>query len=261
MGVVNATPDSFYDGGRYDPLTHGLKLIDEGANILDIGGQSTRPGAQPIDHQEELGRILPVLREIRRQSEIWISIDTYRSEVAQQCLEEGADMINDVSSFREDPKLARLVSQSGVPVICMHFLNSIHPMPADPHYDDLLNDIRMFFKETLRIAKEAGCRQEQLILDPGVGFGKNLEHNLNIIRNLSFLQEFRCPILVGPSRKSFIGKITGLSAPDRLEGTAAVAGVCIQQGAHILRVHDVQFFRRYCDVLDTILQLNPLDPT
>jgi dihydropteroate synthase len=255
MGVVNATPDSFSDGGSYDPVAHGLQLVQEGADIIDLGGQSTRPGAQPVGTEEELKRVLPVLREIRRQSDAWISIDTYRSNVAQQCLDAGADMINDVSAFREDPALAGVIAKHGVPVICMHFLKSIHPMPVDPHYDDLFADIQAFFHETFRIAEMAGVAKEQIILDPGIGFGKKLEHNLQIIRKLSFLEEFGCPVLAGPSRKSFIGKITGLPAGERLEGTAAAAGVCVQQGAHILRVHDVQFFRRYCDVLDAILAL------
>jgi len=252
---VNTTPDSFYDGGRYDPLAHGFQLIEEGADILDIGGQSTRPGAQPIGDEEELRRVLPVLRDIRKQSNVWISIDTYRAEVANQCLNEGADMINDVSSFREDFTLAQVVVKHDVPVVCMHFLKSIHPMPADPHYDNLFADIKTFFYETFLIAEKAGCSKEQIILDPGIGFGKKLEHNLKIIRELSFLQEFGCPILAGPSRKSFIGKIGGLPPEERLEGTAAAAGVCIAQGAHILRVHDVQFFRRYCDVLDAIFAI------
>jgi dihydropteroate synthase len=253
MGVVNATPDSFSDGGGYDPVSHGIKLLEEGADILDLGGQSTRPGAQPVETEEELRRVLPVLREIRKQSDAWISIDTYRSEVARQCLDAGADLINDVSSFRQDPGLAAVIGAEQVPVVCMHFLKSIHPMPVDPHYDDLFGEIRTFFVDTFRIAESNGIARNQIILDPGIGFGKNLEDNLKIIRDLSFLQEFGCPILAGPSRKSFIGKITGLPAHQRLEGTAAAAGVCIEQGTHILRVHDVAFFRRYCDVLDAIL--------
>ena len=254
MGVINATPDSFYDGARYNPVAHSMQLIHEGVDILDIGGQSTRPNAQPVGSEEELRRVLPVLREVRNQSDVWISIDTYRNEVAQQCLDAGADMINDVSSFHEDSALASVIARNNVPVVCMHFLKSIHPMPSNPHYDDLFAEIQSFFRETFSIAEAKGIAKEQIILDPGIGFGKTLEHNLEIIRHLSFLQEFGHPILAGPSRKSFIGKITGLPADERLEGTAAAAGICIEQGAHILRVHDVQFFRRYCDVLDAILE-------
>jgi dihydropteroate synthase len=257
MGVVNVTPDSFYDGGHYlDPnaaIEHAFQLVEEGADLLDIGGQSTRPGSQPVGIEEEYHRVLPILKAVRSRSNLWISIDTYRGEVAKRCLEEGADLINDVSSFREDPQMARVISNYKVPVICMHFLKSIHPMPADPEYTDLFSEILDFFQETYRIAATESIAREQLILDPGIGFGKKLHHNLNIIRNLSFLKELNAPILVGPSRKSFLGKITGLPASERLEGTAAAAGVCIQQGAHILRVHDVQFFRRYCDVLDELL--------
>jgi len=257
MGVINTTPDSFYNGGKYvladAAVTHGLTLLEQGADILDIGGQSTRPGSKPVGDEEELRRVLPVLRAIRKQSDVWISVDTYRSEVARQCLHEGADMINDVSSFREDPAMPALISENNVPVVCMHFLQSIHPMPLNPEYVDLVPDILAFFGQTLQIAEAAHIRKEQVILDPGIGFGKTLGHNLDIIRHLSVLRKLECPILAGPSRKSFIGKITGLSAENRLEGTAAAAGVCVEQGAHILRVHDVQFFRRYCDVLDAIL--------
>jgi dihydropteroate synthase len=252
MGIVNITPDSFYDGNRFldvdAAISHSLRLIEEGADILDIGGQSTRPGSQPIGSEEELRRTLPILKSIRKQSDIWISIDTYRSEVARQCLDEGADMINDVSSFREDPNMPAVIAKYQVPVVCMHFLESIHPMPVNPEYKDLFGEIKEFFKQTLQMAD----KKVQIILDPGIGFGKKLEHNLSIIRELSFLQEFNRPILAGPSRKSFIGKITGLPAEERLEGTAAAAAICVQQGAHILRVHDVRFFRRFCDVLDAI---------
>ena len=257
MGVINVTPDSFYDGGQYfdsnAAIEHAFRLVEEGADLVDIGGQSTRPGSEPVGIEEEYRRVLPILKAVRSQTNLWISIDTYRSEVAKRCIEEGADLINDVSSFREDPEMARLVAHYKVPVICMHFLKSIHPMPSEPEYTNLFSEILDFFRETYRIATAQNISREQLIVDPGIGFGKKLHHNLSIIRNLSFLKELNAPILVGPSRKSFIGKITGLPASERLEGTAAAAGVCIQQGAHILRVHDVQFFRRYGDVLDAIL--------
>ena len=257
MGIVNVTPDSFYDGGRYaeskTAIDHALKLADEGADILDLGGQSTRPASQPVGIEEESARVLPVLKAIRSKTNAWISIDTYRSEVARRALEEGADMINDVSSFRQDPQMPAVIQQFHIPVVCMHFLQSIHPMPAQPQYEDLFGEIRSFFDETFRIASEHHIEKHQLILDPGIGFGKQLEHNLAIIKNLSFLDNLDCPILAGPSRKSFIEKLTGLPANERLEGTAAAVGVCIQQGAHIARVHDAGFFRRYCDVLDALL--------
>jgi dihydropteroate synthase len=258
MGVVNITPDSFYDGGVHfkpeDAIAHGNRLLEEGADILDLGGQSTRPGSESVGTQEELQRVLPVLKSLRQHNHAWLSIDTYRSEVAKVCLEEGADMINDVSSFRMDPDLPAAVAQYKVPVICMHFLKSIHPMPTDPQYTNLKKVMVEFFEETFRIAENAGVNRDQLILDPGIGFGKNLEHNLEIIRDLSFLHELKRPILAGPSRKSFIQKITGLPAESRLEGTAAAAAMCLVQGTHILRVHDVQFFRRFCDVFDVLLR-------
>jgi dihydropteroate synthase len=257
MGVVNITPDSFYDGGRHyapeEAANHGLQLLSEGADIVDLGGQSTRPGSQPVGAEEELRRILPVLRSLRSQTDAWISIDTYRSEVAQVCLAEGADLLNDVSSFRMDPKMTAIVSQHDVPVVCMHFLESLHPMPSNPHYKDLFGEILDFFHETLRMAQTADIAHERIIVDPGIGFGKNLDHNLKLIRGLSFLQPLGCPVLAGPSRKSFIGKITGLPAEQRLEGTAAAAAICVQQGAHILRAHDAGFMRRFCDVLDELV--------
>jgi dihydropteroate synthase len=257
MGVLNVTPDSFYDGSmHFEPgqaISHGQKLIEEGTDILDIGGQSTRPGAQPIGTDQELKRILPVLVELRKRTDSWISIDTYLSEVARVCLDEGADLINDVSAFRMDPEMPRLIAEKKVPVICMHFLKSIHPMPSNPEYKDLFADILQFFRETFELAQRAGMHRDQILVDPGIGFGKKLEHNIAMIKELSFLNVLQRPILAGPSRKSFIEKITGLPALERLEGTAAAVGVCVQQGAHIIRVHDVQFFRRYCDVLDELL--------
>jgi dihydropteroate synthase len=258
MGVVNITPDSFYDGGAHfkpeDAIAHGNRLLEEGADILDLGGQSTRPASEPVGAQEELRRVLPVLKSLRQHNNAWISIDTYRSEVAKACLDEGADMINDVSSFRMDPDLPLVIAKYKVPIVCMHFLKSIHPMPSNPQYTDLKNQITEFFEQTFRIAENAGINHDQLILDPGIGFGKKLEHNLEIIRDLSFLHKFNRPILAGPSRKSFIQKITGLPAESRLEGTAAAAAMCLAQGTHILRVHDVRFFRRFCDVFDVLLQ-------
>jgi dihydropteroate synthase len=257
MAVLNITPDSFSNGGNYlDPakaISQTEKLLQERADILDIGGQSTRPGAESVGAEEELKRILPVLSTIRKKSNAWISIDTYRAKVARVCLEEGADMINDVSSFRMDPEMAPLIASRNVPVVCMHFFKSIHPMPSNPEYQDLFQEILLFFRETFRIADSAGIKQDQMIVDPGIGFGKTLDHNLKIMKELNFLNELERPILVGPSRKSFIGKITGQTAEDRLEGTAAAVGCCILQGAHIIRVHDAGFFRPYCDVLDSII--------
>ena len=257
IGILNVTPDSFYDGSKHfgpdAALQHAERLIEEGCDILDIGGQSTRPASEPVEEQEELKRVLPVLVALRKKSDVFISIDTYRSEVARVCLLEGADMINDVSSFRMDARMPEIVAAAGVPVVCMHFLKSLHPMPGNPQYNDLFTEILDFFTETFRIAKQAGIPDEQIVVDPGIGFGKTLEHNLQIMRQLSFLRPLGRPILIGPSRKSFIQKITGLPAEERLEGTAAAVAMCLLQGAHLIRVHDVRFFRRFCDVLDRLL--------
>lgn len=257
MGILNVTPDSFYDGGVYfstaGAVAHGLKLLEQGADILDIGGQSTRPQSQPVGADEELNRVIPVLRQLRQKTDSWISVDTYRSDVARVCLDEGADLINDVSAFRMDPAMPAVISHAGVPAVCMHFLESIHPMPKDPHYRDLLADIHEYFTQTIRIAADHGINKDRLVLDPGIGFGKKLEHNLQIMNQLPFLSDLGCAVLVGPSRKSFISKITGQDPENRLEGTAAAIGICVQNGAHIIRVHDVAFFRAYCDVLDAVI--------
>jgi dihydropteroate synthase len=257
MGVVNITPDSFSDGGVYytphAAIDQSKRLIEEGADIIDLGGQSTRPGSQPIGAEEELNRVLPVLKAIRKESSPWISIDTYRSEVASVCIAEGADLINDVSSFRMDAEMAPLLAKEKIPVVCMHFLESIHPMPENPQYTNLFAEILEFFEQTFRIAHDAGIDMNQMIVDPGIGFGKTLQHNLQILNHLDFLNPLNRPVLVGPSRKSFIGKITGLPASERLEGTAAAVAAAISGGGHIIRVHDAVFFRRFCDVLDQIL--------
>jgi dihydropteroate synthase len=257
MGIVNLTPDSFYDGGRLssvdEAVQFSLQLANDGADILDLGGQSTRPGAEPIGTENEMARVLPVLKAVRKQTDAWISIDTYRSEVARICLEEGADMINDVSSFREDPQMPSVVANAGAPVVLMHFLKSIHPMPPNPQYNHLLEDILNFFRETLQTAASHGISSDKIIVDPGIGFGKSMEHSLAIMKQLYFLTALGRPILVGPSRKSFISKLTGLAADDRLEGSAAAVGMCLMQGAHIIRIHDVAFFRRFCAVMDALL--------
>lgn len=257
VGILNVTPDSFYDGSRhFDPdaaLQHAENLIEEGCDILDIGGQSTRPASEPVGEKEELNRVLPVLLALRKKTEVFISIDTYCSEVARICLLEGADMINDVSSFRMDARMAETIAATGVPIVCMHFLERLHPMPTNPQYKDLFAEILEFFTETFRIAQKAGISEEQIVVDPGIGFGKTLEHNLQIMSQLSFLRKLNRPILVGPSRKSFIQKISGLPPDERLEGTAAAVATCLLQGAHLIRVHDVRFFRRFCDVMDRLV--------
>ncbi|MGH8104134.1 MAG: dihydropteroate synthase [bacterium] len=251
MGIVNVTPDSFYDGGRYtEPQTaveHGLMLINEGADILDIGGESTRPkgpygeGAQTLPAQEELRRVIPVIEGIRKRSRVPISIDTYKSEVAATALDAGADMINDVSGLQMDPRMPEVAARHAAPVVINHMKGTPQNMQQNPEYGDLIGEITGFFRDKFRILAEAGVPRERIIVDPGLGFGKSFQHNLEVIHRLKEFQSLGCPVLVGPSRKSFVGHYAGDLPPvERLEGTIAAAVLCTLNGANILRVHDVK---------------------
>jgi dihydropteroate synthase len=257
MGVINVTPDSFSDGGIYfeedRAVERGIELEAEGADIIDVGGESTKPGSEPIAAEEELKRIIPVISALRKRTSSLISVDTTKSEVAQAALDEGADIINDISSFRFDSKMLPLAAQKQVPVVLMHMKGIPKTMQDNPRYEDVVLEVKAFFKEKIQAAQEHGIKKEKIIIDPGIGFGKGLKDNLVLINRLQTFEELGCPLLVGVSRKSFIGKILNLPAAERLEGTIASALLSIINGAHILRVHDVAAVKRAVLVAEAII--------
>lgn len=255
MGILNVTPDSFSDGGLYfskqAAVDKALRMQDEGADILDIGGESTRPGAQKIPIKEEMGRVVPVIEAIAGKTKIPISVDTYKSEVARAALSAGASMVNDISGLRFDGKMSEVVSGHNVPVVIMHIKGTPRNMQKHPVYKALIPEITDYFREGIEIARCAGIADDGIIIDPGIGFGKTAEHNLEIVRRLDEFTGFEKPILLGLSRKSFIGRILGgLPATERLEGTAAATAIAIFNGANIIRVHDVKEMVRVAKVAD-----------
>jgi dihydropteroate synthase len=256
MGVLNLTPDSFYDGGRRGDVWQGVRdgvvMAEAGADIIDIGGESTRPGSRPISAQEELARVLPVLRALRQEVKAPISIDTYKSQVAQAALNEGADIINDISALRFDSEMISVIAREQVPVVLMHMQGTPHTMQAEPRYGDVVGEVKDFLLARMQEALDHGVSRAALVVDPGIGFGKTLEHNLALLRGLPELAALGPPLLVGASRKAFIGKVLGLDAGERLEGSLAAAVAAIFQGANILRVHDVQETVRAARVADAI---------
>jgi len=256
MGILNITPDSFYPGSRY-PDTAGavekaLEMVGQGADIIDIGGESSRPGAEQITAEEESARVMPVIRALTSKSSVPVSIDTGRAAVARQAVEKGACIVNDISALRFDPDLADVVSSTNVSVVLMHMQGTPETMQSDPHYDNVVDDILAFLNERVRYAVSHGIPEERIIVDPGIGFGKSLDHNLTILRNIGRFHETGCAVLVGASRKSMIGKITGAPVEDRLWGTAAITAHCVLSGVEIHRVHDVASMRQICDVAAAI---------
>ena len=255
MGVLNVTPDSFSDGGQYSSsvdraVAHAKQLVAEGADIIDIGGESTRPGAPVISAEEELARVLPVVERLRNEVVVPLSIDTYKPFVAEHCLKAGARMINDVTGLGSADMRA-VAAQYRVPVVIMHMQGTPQTMQSNPHYADVIGEIKRFFQERIALARAGGITN--LILDPGIGFGKTLEHNLAILARLNEFNEFGYPLLVGPSRKAFIGKLTGgLPVDQRLEGTIAAAVIASMNGARIVRVHDVGVCWRALQVADAV---------
>jgi dihydropteroate synthase len=256
MGIVNVTPDSFFDGGRRldaaKAVTDGTAMAASGANIIDIGGESTRPGARPVSEAEELARVLPVIRGLRREVNVPISIDTYKSSVARAALDGGADIVNDISALRFDPKMVSLVAAEGVPVVLMHMQGTPRTMQQEPQYGDVVREVRDFLATQLYGAMDAGVAPEAIILDPGIGFGKTVEHNLQLLRGLPMLAALGQPLLVGVSRKAFIGKILNSLPGDRLEGSVAAAVAAALAGASILRVHDVAETCKAVKIADAI---------
>jgi dihydropteroate synthase len=243
MGILNVTPDSFSDGGAFlDPeraVEHGLQLACEGADILDVGGESTRPGSLPVPEEEELRRVLPVVRQLRDKTGVLVSVDTTKSAVARAALDAGADLVNDTSGLRSDPEMAAVIARSGAAVILMHMKGTPRTMQESPWYGDLLGEVRSFLAARIRAAEAAGIPAERIIVDPGIGFGKTAEHSLTLLNRLDAFEELGRPLCVGFSRKAFIGRVLGLPPAERLEGTIAAAVLSVSRGAHILRVHDV----------------------
>jgi dihydropteroate synthase len=257
MGVLNVTPDSFSDGGRYfdtaKAIDHGLALAAEGADVLDIGGESTRPGSLPVPEAEEMRRVVPVIEALRGRTAALISVDTTKAAVARAALEAGADIVNDTSALRFDPAMAGVVARSGAAVVLMHMKGTPLTMQNDPSYGDLLGEIAGFLDDRIRVAEAAGIPRERIIVDPGIGFGKSTAHNLELIRRQDVFHALGRPLLMGFSRKAFLGRILGLPPDERLEGTIAAAVVSVERGAHILRVHDVGPVARAVRAAEAIL--------
>ena len=256
MGILNVTADSFFAGSRRpDPgeaIAAGVAMVANGAEIIDVGGESTRPGALPVSEEEELGRTLPVVRGLRREVGAPISIDTCKASVARAALDAGADIVNDISALRFDPAMTSVVAAEKVPVVLMHMQGTPRTMQHEPHYDDVTREVRDFLAAQLYEAMDGGVAPEGIILDPGIGFGKTVEHNLQLLRGLPALAALGQPLLVGVSRKAFIGKILALEADQRLEGSLAAAVAAVSAGANIVRVHDVAETCKAIRVADAI---------
>ena len=264
LGVLNVTPDSFSDGGQFlsvdDAVAQARQMAADGAHVVDIGGESTRPATfgdhAPLPASEEITRILPVITRLAAElPHIPISVDTYKAEVARAALDAGASIVNDISGLTYDPAMAALAAEYGVPVIVMHLLGSPRDIPLNPVYTDVVADIKLFFDRQVAYAESEGVRREQIWLDPGIGFGKTAQHNLEILRRLSEFTSFGLPLVVGASRKRFLGKILGTDDPnDRKEGTAATVALSIAAGAAAVRVHDIPEMVRVAKVSDAIMR-------
>ena len=244
MGVVNVTPDSFSDGGHYldaaAAIAHGLELEAEGAAILDVGGESTRPGAAPVSEPEELRRVIPVIEGlIDAGTRAQISIDTSKSAVAARALQAGATLVNDVTAFRGDPEIAAVVAEGRADCCLMHMLGTPRTMQDDPHYDDVVGEVKAFLEERMSFAIDHGIPEQKILLDPGIGFGKTVDHNLELLRRLGELVELGRPVVIGTSRKSFLGRLTGREVDDRVAATIATNVLAYERGARVFRVHDV----------------------
>ncbi|MDQ7800900.1 MAG: dihydropteroate synthase [Armatimonadota bacterium] len=262
MGVVNVTPDSFSgDGLLTGPgwlervVQVGRRMVEDGADLLDVGGESSRPGAAPVPLEEELRRVVPAVEALRRVVDVPISVDTTKAEVARQALRAGADMVNDISALRHDPDMVRVVADSGCGVVLMHMKGTPQDMQRDPRYEDVVAEVRDFLAERVEWAERHGIPRDRILVDPGFGFGKRPEHNLELVRNLRAFRELGCPVLLGPSRKSTIGVILGgLPPAERVEGTAAVVALAVACGVDVVRVHDVRAMARVVRVADAVVR-------
>ena len=262
MGILNVTPDSFYDGGRLSvpsaAIEKGCRMVDQGASILDIGGESTRPGAHEVSTDLELGRVLPVVTGLRKLlSTVPLSIDTRHAEVARMAMEAGADIINDISALRHDPAMSDVVVSTGAGLVLMHMKGQPETMQNDPQYEHVVQEVREFLGSRIEAAVSLGIRREALVIDPGIGFGKTVEHNLDLIAGLDDLLGYGRPVLVGMSRKSFLGAITGRKQEDRLAAGVAANVLAALHGAVILRVHDVMETCDALKILDMVSQRRP----
>ena len=257
MGTINVTPDSFSDGDRFYKTDQAIKqgelLASHGADILDVGGESTRPFSDAVDIEEELRRVIPVVSELAKRTSLPISIDTYKGRVARAALDVGASMINDISGLRYDAELVQVAATSQVPLVLMHMLGSPRTMQLEPHYGSLLSEIIGFLEERIQFACEAGVSRDRIIVDPGIGFGKTVHHNLLLIKHLDSLTTLGRPILLGSSRKSFIGAVLDKEVTEREPGTWATVCASIFKGAHIVRVHEVATCRQIADMMDAII--------
>lgn len=256
MGVLNVTPDSFFGPSRVrsEAVIHdtGLAMIASGAHILDIGGESSRPGAKPVGLEEELERVLPALGVLNK-ADAALSIDTYRAETARQAIAHGATMVNDITAFQSDPAMASVVAEADVECVLMHMQGTPESMQDAPRYDDVMDELRAFFEERVEFATDAGIDQENIWIDPGFGFGKTVQHNLEILNRLGELREFGCRILIGTSNKSMIGAVLDADVDNRTEGTAATVAIAIQNGADAIRVHDVAAMAKVARMTDAVM--------
>jgi dihydropteroate synthase len=259
MGVVNVTPDSFFDGGRYldaeAAVAHAVQLVEEGADLLDIGAESTRPGADIVNEAEEHRRAIPVVTAVARAVTVPISIDTSKASVARAAIDAGAVLVNDVTALRGDPDMADVVARTGAGIVLMHMHGTPRTMQQAPHYDDVVGEISEFFEERIRFAMAHGIVRRQIILDPGIGFGKLLMHNLMLLAQLRRFVQFECPLLVGVSQKAFLGQLVDRPVQERQWATAAAVAVAVDRGAGILRVHDVKAMKDVVQVAAAISQL------
>lgn len=257
MGVLNVTPDSFCDGGRFDvperAVERAIEMIAEGADLIDVGGESSRPGAGPIGPEEERARVVPVLRRLAQRG-LRFSIDTYHAETARAALEFGARMVNDITALRGDPAMADVIAGAGCSCVLMHMLGTPKTMQSDPRYNDVVDDICAFFEERMAYAIHSGIAEHAIWLDPGFGFGKTVEHNLELLRRLDEFKRLGRPLLIGTSNKSTIGAVLGLPVDERTEGTAATVAVAILKGADMVRVHDVKRMVRVARMTDAMVR-------
>jgi len=253
MGILNVTPDSFSDGNLFlDPnkaIKRAKQMVKGGADIIDVGGESSRPGSEPVSEEEELRRVSQIIKKLEDQIKVPISVDTYKPKVAEECIKSGASIINDINGLRNE-EMSKVVAKYKVPVVIMHMKGSPKTMQENPEYKNVVKEIKEFFSRQIKKAKKAGIKD--MIIDPGIGFGKTTEHNLEILKNLNKFKELKCPILIGTSRKSFIGNITGLPVNERLEGTLASIAIAVMNGANIVRVHDVKECKRALMVADAL---------